>query len=268
MTSILHHGGSVRSSYCFRRAFGAYSDVDGTILKAKSRFIPIPALQANATDVTLFFLSTNGIVFTKPCDDPWYAAHYSKVEDDTWADPSSPAHVQDGPARVLGCAERYQFCNPDFKMGPSCTPFTGIFTATAAAETLWQTNKQKQFFNISFNSILKDAGDLYDIVMYMGISSLIARRGLTGGFQGSLPNNQWQLEVENWFTSTLADLQRVTVEYATGPTDPAVFQLLERAQTDEEQLMCRNLVSCHFFFFLLFSFFLHFKADSFVLNLD
>lgn len=189
--------------------------------------------------MTLFFLSSNGVAFTKPCDDPWYAAHRSKVED-----ASGP--TQDGPAGVLGCVERYQFCNPDSKMGgDSCTPFTGIYTATAAAEALWRTNKQREFFNISSDSILKDAGDLHDIVMYMGISSLIARRGLTRGFQGSLPNNQWQLEVENWFTTTLADLQRVTVEYATGPTDPAVFPLLKRAQTDQEQLMCRSLVSHH-----------------------
>ena len=222
------------------------SDVDGTLLKEKSDFAPIPALEANATDVTLFFLSTNGVAFTKPCDDSWYHAHTQKTASLIGSGEPATFYVGEEPARVLGCATRYQFCNPDPKIGRSCTPLTGIFTATAAAGALWQTKKQQDFFNTISTSILTGAGGLYDIVVTTGISSLIARHGLAVGVQGLLPSNQWQLEVENWFGVTLADLQRVTVELVTGPADPAIFRFLERPQTDEERLVCRSLVSCLF----------------------
>lgn len=222
------------------------ADVDGTLLKEKSAFAPIPALWANATDVTLFFLSANDVTYTEPSNDPWYAAHLQvELPDPSAASPNAtiPAYLRDEPARVLGCATRYQFCNPDPAAGKSCTPLTGILPATAAADALWRTDKQREFFNTSSNQILTGASGLPEIVSYTGISSLTARHGLGQGMQGPLPSNQWQLEVENWFGATMADLQRATVEYATGPTDQAMFRFLERPQTDGEHLVCQSLVS-------------------------
>lgn len=216
-------------------------------------FAPIPALQANATDVTIFFLSKNGVFFIKPSDDPWFVAQDSERSNAIDGSSTTPLSYGDQPARVLGCVERYQFCNPDVKTGRSCTPLTGIFTATAAADALWQTDKQREFFNTSSNSILRAAGGLIEIVGLTGISSLLARHGLVNGIQGPIPSNQWQLEAENWFGATMADLQRVTVEYVTGPTDPAMFRFLDRPQAEEEHLMCRSLVSCLFLFLFLIS---------------
>lgn len=206
----------------------------------------------NATDLSLFFLSTNGVAFTEPSDDLWYAAHNVLTANPSQDNALTTAYSGDEPVRVLGCATRYQYCNPDPKMGHSCTPLAGIFTATSAADALWTTDKQKNFFNASSNSILTGTGGLVDIVIDTGISSLIARHSLSQGFQGPLSNNQWQLEVENWFAATLADLQKVTVEYVTGPTDPAVFPFLRRPQTEEEQLLCRSLVSYLFGFVFCF----------------
>lgn len=224
----------------FFRVRGSYSDIDGMLLKEQSELFPISALQANASDITLLFLSVNGVAFVTPCDDPWYAAHTLPIGGNT-----SRASLVGGdkPVSVLGCTEQYQFCNPDPKMGRSCTPLSGIHAATATADTLWRTDKQRGFFNTSSNSILNGAGGLYEIVAYTGISSLIARHSLSQGLQGSLPSNQWQLEVENWYGATLADLQRVAVEYATGPTDSAVFRFSKRPQTEEEHLVYQSLVS-------------------------
>lgn len=212
------------------------------MLKKESEVVPISVLQANATDVTFMFLSTNGIFFNTRCDDPWYAAFNPMPVNDNSI---KPVYFAEEPVRVLGCTERYQFCNPNpnFKMDSSCTPLTGIFTATAAADALWRTNEQRKIFNISSNAILSDADGLYEMVSVTGISSLIARHSLFVGVQDQLPNNQWQLEVENWYGATLADLQRTTVEYVTGPNDPVIFRYLQRPQTGEEHLMCRSLVS-------------------------
>ena len=168
----------------------------------------------------------------------------------------------DQPVDVLECTERYQFCNPDSKMSQSCTPLTGIFTATQAADTLWRTTKQREFFNTSSNLMLNNAGGLVEIVGLTGISSLLSRHSLSVGNQSPLPSNQWQLEIENWYGATLADLQRVTIEYVTGPTDSAIFPLLQRPQTEEEHLVCQSMVSL--FFFQLF---FRFKAGPFRMNL-
>jgi hypothetical protein len=40
-----------------------------------------------------------------------------------------------------------------------------------------------------------------------------------GTVQRDLPPNQWTVEVSGWFATQMASLQRLIVEYATGPTD-------------------------------------------------
>ena len=81
------------------------------------------------------------------------------------------------------------------------------------------------------------------LISAVGITSLKAREKLFSGIQGPLPNNQWQIEVENWYSTTLADLQRLTIEYAAGPADPALLQVLERPQTETERQLCHSVVS-------------------------
>lgn len=186
-------------------------------------------------------------------DDPWFAAHNlnfmkSVSDNNTW----KKFPHGDEPVRVLGCTQQYQICNPDLKMGHSCTPLTGARTVIEAADALWRTNQQKELFHKLVNPILTDAGHLYSTVAATGVSSLIARHGLVGGLQGRLPSNQWQLEVENWYGAALADIQRSTLELVTGPTDPAMFKYIKRPQTAEEHSVCRSLVS--YFPTLSFSF--------------
>ena len=194
--------------------------------------------------MTLFFLSANDVVFTERCDDPWFAAQSKGWTIPDSFNKSAVVYLRDEPARVLGCAERYQFCNPGSETSGSCTPLAGIYPASMAANATWQTVEQREFFNASSNQIFHADG-LLEIVTVAGISSLTAREVLQAGRQGPLPSHQWQLEVENWFGATLADLQRVMVEYVTGPTDPAMFPLMERTMTENARRVCRSLVSSH-----------------------
>lgn len=243
----------------FRSDWFAYTDIDGTVMDAKSLFTPIPALWANATDVFLFFLSANDIKFVEGCDDPWYAAttfdqKFSAA--DKW---NATYCYQDEPARVLECVSRHQFCNADSNStqsqsgksnsGQSCTPLAGFDSAVAAADAVWQTDEQRHFFNASFNKILYAGTDISTLVSVAGITSLKARDKLFSDIQGPLPNNQWQVEVENWYDATLADLQRLTVEYATDFVERILLQLLRRSHTENEHQLCHNVVSIFNFFF-------------------
>lgn len=215
-------------------------------MKGPSRFYPIPELLRPTADVTLVFLSTSDIAFVEPSNDSWYSAHFPLVLENAvrgLRPENISFYFRDDPVRVLGCASQYQYCNPNLKPDIRCTPLTGIFAVQAVAESLWQTERQKKLFNWSANAILNDAIGLPEVLSGLGVSSLTSRYKLANGVQGPLPENQWQLEVEHWFTATLADLQKMVVDIATGPMDTNVNQWLRRPQTPEEHLLCHSQVS-------------------------
>lgn len=74
----------------------------------------------------------------------------------------------------------------------------------------------------------------------MGTAMLTARNSLYNGFQGPLPHNQSQLEVENWFKATLAAAQGWTVELATGPSDPRIMVWFQAPVNPDGGLQCKN----------------------------
>ncbi len=207
-----------------------------------SDFAPLPALWNNATDLSLYFLSANDVVYTKPCDDPWYAAHSMRRAVYNGSPTSRPLSVyfRDEAVRVLGCGTRYQICSATNNV---CTHLTGYLAATSAAQLLWPTKKQMDFFNASSMYILNKASNLFDPVLLLRAKSLAARDSMTAGTQGPLPKNQWQLEVENWFVTAMADLQRAAVEYATGPRDQTMARYKYQPETRQERLLCRSQVS-------------------------
>lgn len=197
---------------------------DGSVSDG-STFLPIPDLLAPAADISLVFLSANHIIFVKPSDEP---------------------------VRVLGCTSQYQYCKPNAKLNTNtnCTPMAGIIQVASFAKSLWQTESQKALFNWSASAIMWTSMSMPRPLKTLGKSSLLSRYSLSNGIQGSLPDNQWQKEVEHWFTVILADLQRVVVEAATGPMDIAINPFLVRSQISEEHLRCRSQVSS--IFYLLF----------------
>lgn len=229
----------------FRSPMVAYVDLDGTVLQSISDFTPIAPLWDNATDVCLFFLSGNGVLFIDACHDPWYSATtiFESPNNETY-------YVSDELVGVLGCVSRYQFCNADPKSGKSCTPLAGYRIAVAATEALWQIHDHRSLLDVWLEDVMIFAVDVHNIVSVAGIASLKARDTLSGGLQGPLLNNQWQVEVENWYGAILAGFQKRTVDYATGPTEPALLQILQRPRTESERQFCQNVVSV--FFFILF----------------
>ncbi|KAL9116911.1 MAG: hypothetical protein Q9187_006560 [Circinaria calcarea] len=219
--------------------------VDGSVRMAESSFNPIPELRHPTADVTLVFLSANDVAFTKPINDSWYSAHlHHTIELQSFQ--KKPANLtlyyHDDPVRVLGCTSQYQFCNPVLEPQISCTPLDGIWAVQGLAEALWQTDRSKALFRWSSKAILENGIGLPEVIGMLGVSSLTSRYKLALGLQGPLPDNQWKLEVIHWFTVTLADLQRIVVDIATGPVGGTINQWLKRPQTPEEHLLCRSQV--------------------------
>jgi hypothetical protein len=78
------------------------------------------------------------------------------------------------------------------------------------------------------------------IVDIIGATILQSRSTFFAGMQSFIPDNQWEVEMENLFKVTLASLQRSVVDQATGPADPALFSHLKRPHTTEQQKVCAN----------------------------
>lgn len=82
------------------------------------------------------------------------------------------------------------------------------------------------------------------MVLGLKVSALTSRYRLSEGIQASLPANQWQLEVENWNSISLASLQGTLLEYAIGPGDPAVLEnFWVKPSNAGEKHLCQNQVS-------------------------
>ena len=196
-------------------------------------------------DITLLFLSANDVMFVEPSDDSWYSAHMRLKANSTGysANNNISIYLRDDPVRVLGCTSQVQWCNPNLEPNSSCTPLTGAFPAQALAEGLWQTQNQKALSHWVTTLTRYSIADLSLIARHLGVSSLTSRYKLLQNLQGPLVTNQWQLEMEHWFSIVLADLQRAVVESATRPIDANLTQWLYRPKTPKERLPYRSQVS-------------------------
>lgn len=196
--------------------------------------------------MNLLFLSANDIQFLNRVEDPWYSAQAfmgnttSFRTNGTELPGGIPFYVRDDPTRALGCVERYQICNPNLPSESSCTPLNGIFQVAQMVPRLYQDEVQRAQVGWSASAIVNMAAGISEVAIHLGVGALQSRNRLEGRKQSSLPANQWELEAESWFKTTLADLQRVIVEQATGPTDPAMRQLLVRPKTAEQRRVCAN----------------------------
>lgn len=91
--------------------------------------------------------------------------------------------------------------------------------------------------------ILSDVALYTDlIVSTLGQDSLGSLKYLTNGLIGSLPDNQWQLDVEYWWAISLASLQATMVDTARGSTDPVLEPYTVRPYSSDIWTMCNNQV--------------------------
>lgn len=195
-------------------------------------------------DVTLAFLSANSIPFVDPVDDPWYSAHSNPFQatvnasafgDHSESEATGTAYFRDRPVSVLACTEQYQLCAPNSR--PECTPLTGIALLGEAMGDLSLSNAQAATADVLYGSTY---ANLYAVISLLGTSSLLARNSKSASIQGSLPSNQWTLEVQSWNQIVLADLQRLVLEYATGPSNLELLPFLVRPNGSSQAHLCQN----------------------------
>lgn len=225
---------------------------NGTTIVSNSDFSPDSNLYLEDADITLIFLSGNSVVTTTPIHDPWFRmsrAIRPVHNGDTNA--TTMVYGMDVAASPLGCATQYQYCNSDQE---NCGPLSNAQEAMVGAAP---------FFNTTSNVLLNETpgrteiasrmqwmtnvmalypASAYSVVKGQGVTSLVAREGLFGGIQGSLPDDQWKAEVTGWWTTTLAAWQAMLVDTAHGLTDPSLASERGLPQDEYQKDMCYNQV--------------------------
>ncbi|KAK0285204.1 hypothetical protein LTR35_005406 [Friedmanniomyces endolithicus] len=196
-----------------------------------SLWTPISELNRTDADVTLLILAQNSIDYNVPCDDPWFSAH--QVRNDT----SQTWYVGDDYFNILACADQHQFCNPKLDSSKGCTSLADEATVF------------NEMFRVGFSDLqIATAGriavpmvfsNMYYSVNGRGAAALRASETCFTNDQAALPNNQWQIEIDAWFATSLARLQQSMVDYAVGPTNAPAGVDIVYPTSLPDKAMCR-----------------------------
>lgn len=224
-----------------------------------SRFIPDERLFRPDADIFLYFLSSPGVISTEPNEDKWFRTTFN-IGDlilNGGDGRESGLYAPDVPASPLACAEQYQFCNAN---QDQCGPLASKNDAFSRAAPLFGTTSEMlSHTNITepvpgrfqrFNKTLQAFPIQYVTAVGLGAESLLARKTLSLGVQGWLPDDQWQREMTARWATALAGLQAFFVQTAAGVTFPGLekYRGYEPVE-DFEKDMCKNqaslLTSCH-----------------------
>ena len=172
------------------------------------------ALNLSNADISAHFLAQNSVQYLAPVADPWLAAN--QLYNDSGSGIDVVLWGPDEYVSVMACIDQYQLCNPN------SSPYDCTILGS-------QKDLRKGFLQIGLNPYqLATARRLalaliwtstYETVLSLGSTALLARDRLVGLIGTGLPANQWQIEVEGWYTTSLAKLQSYVVEYAANVAD-------------------------------------------------
>ncbi|KAB2575171.1 hypothetical protein DBV05_g6104 [Lasiodiplodia theobromae] len=231
--------------------------VNGSILTNISTFEPTPALHRKDANIYIFFLSANRIIFSAPTTDDWYSAttlqgyiqHASVVGKEA-------VYRQDEVASPLACTDQEQFCDTSLPADrQQCTPLTSSNDARTQAGALLDGGDTASANRFDwFKSTILNKPSPYGIVQNLGTAALLSRSSLGVGIQRPLPTNQWQLDVTRWFETSLASIQGLFLDTATGPSDSRMLQWVHSPANAEERTLCHSqkILSTAYISFSLF----------------
>ncbi|KAI8625216.1 hypothetical protein F5Y19DRAFT_479921 [Xylariaceae sp. FL1651] len=251
------------SNYTYQTSSDAYSDRDslelsgafpkysvraftaawqnGSLNNWGTTFAPIPEITVPDADLKLLFLSGNGMYFSNITNDPWYeATTLGPIGHPLPANESSGIQIyyQDQPGSPMGCVHRSQYCRPQRFGDPVCTALTGeLDLYYSVLETF---TDEHAFNRVSWFQTMVDASFWPEDIVGRGDINLEAQYRVRSGVQGPLPDNQWQLEVQYWFSIMLASMQRTFVDTATGPSDASLEQYRVPPANVDEKNLCLN----------------------------
>lgn len=237
-----------------------YQAQNGEIDPDRIQWMPTPELVRLDADVTLVFLSGNGVRFYEPVDDDWYRATAEGKNLTSFTNTGSRTSYQPvEAASPLACAEQWQWCNSNYRDESGCGPLGSGLDAIYGAshlfnisEDVWESGRPSSNTSTGAHAIwqilIESIGDLSVnwAIKQLKTSALTSRLSSFNGLQYALPTNQWHLDVTNWWDTMLAKTQANMVYAAIGNTDPALKDSSITPINQYEQHLCNNQVCQHY----------------------
>ncbi|KAK0613547.1 hypothetical protein B0T14DRAFT_499015 [Immersiella caudata] len=216
---------------------------------AMSTFVPIPELSPknDSGTVWILFLKSDNILFSEDTKDDWYGRDLEPTEVHKlkgWKEWGNVTMFrQHQPGSPLACQEMDQFCFTDVKGVRKCSRLGSPADAMLDLRAMMDEGDQEWnswFVVTTFETMTQ----VRDPVELLGTRALRARDSLNGPILGPLPDNQWQLEVQHWHSTSAAQLQQTFLRTIIGPTNPELPNLIEvwRPNTTVERDICANQI--------------------------
>ncbi|KAI0025906.1 hypothetical protein F4780DRAFT_789387 [Xylariomycetidae sp. FL0641] len=240
------------ADYSMGMAVAAYHN---DTLDVQSDFEPIAPLRKPDAEVSILFLSANGVLFMNETRDPWYRAttHIGSITDGSVGEDKKPGivpvYVQDQPGAPLACSIQQEFCldpappgegrrrhcltSPDLNLALG-TP-TGGGDAFADADADADARAR-----VDWLATVAGPTTPRNAWLDLGVRALAARRSLSRGVQGPLARAQWQTDVRYWFDVSLAALQQAAVGMAAGPPAGTAEAAVRRPEAEAARKICRS----------------------------
>lgn len=157
----------------------------------------------------------------KLMDDDWYRATVPSRGFTMAAMPGlKPTWRPDISASPMGCVEQFQWCNLAYPRGRGCgplaswddslygaAPFFSVTNETLEMDRPLPSDSTSARFIWPWMIMDGNSMRLPDLLGILGISSVASQSKFWSGLQSPLPQNQWQLDVLQWWEIMLAAIQ-------------------------------------------------------------
>lgn len=241
-------------------------------------WVPIPSLNRTDADVTIFFISFNNIEFVGANDDPIFSAHIkskSTLGVPVWKPDQNvsvlacaeqnqfcnPNVAQGSPSRctkltasellwennrlediqLLQETDVIRLHNTSIGLNPFQEVIAGYASSAASVGV---------YFGVFSRGVSALKGEFRPLSVIQHLSlfprtlltSHVAAETVYQNVQSPIPNDQWIVELSNWFAVSLAGLQQSSLEYAMGPQFLGESGVLERPAANDTlaQRLCHS----------------------------
>ncbi|KAK8055113.1 hypothetical protein PG993_000340 [Apiospora rasikravindrae] len=216
---------------------------NGSLFKDASYFAPIPQLVRPDGDLSLYFLSSNDVLYTGNTTDDWYRARLHAGKSTTQWNSGEPTdlYVGEEPASPLACVQQQQVCNPNHPSGGRvCTPMSGVLDMNGGSLGLFDEAGAQRLLWSKRAGFSAEGGPIQTAVQALKLDALPSRRSMVSAYQAPLPDDQWQRDVQYWFQVSLAAWQKGFVDSAAGVSNPDVAPWVQAPNNTEEYKLCES----------------------------
>ncbi|KAI1079547.1 hypothetical protein F5B20DRAFT_571027 [Whalleya microplaca] len=185
---------------------------------------PIPELTRTDGDLTLLFLSGNGVLFSEPLDDDWYRAiiPFGTLFQSN-SEGEAPIYAMAEAASPMGCIEQFQWCSSS---ATECGPL-------ASASDAYRGAAEK------FGTTIEAARNPNELNSSSTASHFDWIHRVVGQAHGDLATVLGTLNSQS-LASQQTTVQAAVVDAVSGTTDPALTHLNVRPLNQYQRDMCYN----------------------------